>query len=462
MTLKLVEITNFIRKKTIFLLEVGIIIATMKGSKSLFRGGKVMYRKGMERRFWLDSKISRHSGRVKGAFLFSVSALFLIFLFFSGIRQTGAEDCGCSACHAAVSHGPGWNGCSTCHDSPPQTATHLTHYNSAPVKVLVYGDTAISSVDDAYKFGCGNCHPLDNLYHRNGSVEVELYNTAAPADSLKAKNPSNAAYDPTAKTCSNVYCHSGYTVTSGPVGLPLTTADNPALFPPLYKINKGYIMDETCSNVSYAPYTVNYQRVYKTTPAWGTTGTFTTCKECHEFPLTTWEPDVQAMAGDTHQWVTYNAEWGEWWNQGHAYNMGYYGIPCATCHFGTADHWPGSVSNPPTSRPTYGVQVNGAWISGYKTVSLKSRVMHVNGSPDVSFDTTNGYRYYAAGWRNQLVNLLPATYDPATKTCSNVGCHFSQRVVKWGFPNRMNEGLSAEACDVCHRTGYLSPTCTTP
>jgi len=83
--------------------------------------------------------------------------------------------------------------------------------------------------------------------HNNGVVEVELYNPASPADSLKAKNPANAEYAPgstvttypgniegrsfswTDGTCSNVYCHSGYTVSSGPVGLPLTTADDPAL-----------------------------------------------------------------------------------------------------------------------------------------------------------------------------------------------------------------------------------------
>lgn len=437
------------------------------------------------------SELSTHrsSRSVKGALLLVFAALLSLILYNTTISlPSNAEaQCDCGYCHGDNHHGDDWSGCSGCHDSPPQTGTHRLHYNSDPIQSLKYGDTTVTSTADAYQFGCGNCHPLDKTKHNNGTVEVELYNVAAPTDSLKAMNPSSALYTPgstvttyaskipsgrqlswTNGTCNDIYCHSGNTVSSGPVGLPLTTADNPALFPPGYKLNRGYIMDETCSNLTYAPYTVNYQRVYKTTPAWGTTGTFVSCKECHAFPLTTWEPDVQAMVGDTHQWVTYNTTWQDWWNQGHAYNMGYTGIPCATCHFGTANHYPGSVSNPPTTRPTYWVVVNGAWIYDYYPVTVRSRAAHVNGTPDVSFDTTNGYRYYWPNWRNTLVNLSSATYDPATKTCSNVGCHYGpplnndQRVAKWGFPNRMNEGVSGAECDVCHRYGYLNETCTTP
>ncbi len=431
----------------------------------------------------------RNEGMVKLATLLTLAAVFLFLVFTVGVQQTKAADCDCNVCHGDP-HGPGWTGCSGCHDSPPQTGTHVTHYGGGPQMMVSYGDTSVTSDADVYKFGCGNCHPLDKTKHNNGTVDVELYDTNALADSLKAKNPANAAYTPGQNvvtysskvsggnplsysdgTCSNVYCHSRYTVSSpGPVGNPLTYPLNPV--PPGFLLNFGqYIMDETCSNLTYAPYTVNSQRAYKTPPAWGTTGTFTTCTECHEFPLTTFYPDNDAMSGDSHQW--YN-QYG--YIYGHANNMETFpGIPCATCHYETADHRNSTPqANPPTTNlPTYWKQVNGKWIRAYYPVPLKSRVMHVNGRPDVSFDMVNGYRYYYNdpyyGTYNVLFSLNSATYEPATKTCSNVSCHYNgnmvadpslwQKKVKWGSPYRGWEGPGTE-CDQCHRTGYLNESCT--
>ena len=446
----------------------------------------------------------QNAGVVKVAVLLSLAAFFIFLIFTLGVQQTKAEECDCGYCHGDQ-HGPGWQGCKTCHDSPPQTGTHATHYGGGSQMALVYGDTTVTSTEGAYIFGCGNCHPLDSVKHNNGVVDVELYNPAAPADSIKAKNPATAVYTPgtvhtdytyngrtfswTNGACSNVYCHSGYVVTSsGPVGDPLTTADDPALFPPGYLLNTvngiSYIMDETCSNVQYAPYTVNSGREYKTTPAWGTTGSFSVCTECHQFPLTTWGPNVQAGVGDSHQW--YN-DW-EGWNYGHANNMDYFpGLPCATCHYGTVDQrngafppYPLDASNTPTfwtadNQPTYWVQVDGKWIKAYYPVPLRSRIMHVNGKPDVSFDTVNNYRYYYycppgnyGCWNiNESYDLSTASYDPATKTCSNVGCHYSmttgkwQQKVQWGSPYRGWYG-PAEECDQCHRMGNLRESCTAP
>lgn len=431
---------------------------------------------------------------VKVAVLMSLALFFLFLLFTMGVRQTKAADCDCGFCHGDNHHGDNWTGCSGCHDSPPQTGTHLTHYGSVPLQSLKYGDTTVASTADAYKFGCGNCHPLDKAKHRDGIVEVELYNAAAPAESLKAKNLSSAAYAPGTHvttyaskvngqpdfswsdgTCSNVYCHSGYVVTSsGPVGNPLAYPANPV--PPGFKLNtinngvSGFIMDETCSNVTYAPYTVNTGREYKTTPAWGTSGTFSLCTECHQFPLMTNYTTVSAGVGDSHYW---NNQYG--YSYGHANNMEYFpGIPCATCHYGTADHRNGvPPANPPTTNiPTSWTQVNGIWIQVYYPVPLKSRIMHVNGKPDVSFDTLNNYRYYYNdlyfGIYNVLFSLNSASYEPATKTCSNVSCHYNgsmaadpplwQQKVKWGSPYRGWEGPDAE-CDQCHRMNNLRETC---
>ena len=440
----------------------------------------------------------RNTGMVKLTPLLIPAILFLFLVFTVNVQQTKAADCDCGYCHGDNHHGDGWTGCSGCHDSPPQTGTHLVHYNSAPLPSLKYSDTTVSSTADAYKFGCGNCHPLDRAQHNNGTVNVELYNPAAPSGSLKAMNPSNAAYTPGPQattyahkiagqpdfsysngTCSNVYCHSGFVVTSsGPVGNPLTYPAGPV--PPGYKLNivgvTNYIMDNTCSNVTYAPYNVNTGREYKITPAWGTNSdglhtTFSTCSECHQFPLITNYTTVQAGVGDSHYW--YN-QYG--YAYGHANNMEYFsGIPCATCHFGTADHRNGiPPANPPTTNiPTTWQNVNGTWLQIYSPVPLKSRVMHVNGTPDVGFDTVNGYRYYYNnpyyGIYNTLFSLNSATYEPGTKTCSNVSCHYNgnpmadpslwQQNVKWGSPYRGWEGPGTE-CDQCHRMGYLNETCT--
>jgi predicted CxxxxCH...CXXCH cytochrome family protein len=449
----------------------------------------------------------QNAGVAKLAVLLSLAAFVVFFIFTVRVQQTKAADCDCGYCHGSNHHGDNWSGCSACHDSPPQTGTHLIHYNSAATQVLSYGDTSVTSTDGAYKFGCGNCHPLDNTKHRNGIVEVELYDAAAPSGSLKVKNPPDAEYTAGANistyphkvegqpdfsysdgTCSKVYCHSGYTVTSGNVGNPLTYPANPV--PPGYKLNivtdyytglTKYIMDETCSNLTYAPYTVNYQRVYATTPPWGTNSdglntTFTTCKECHEFPLTTYTPEVQKGVGDGHQWLSFDDYWGEWYNYGHAYNMGYFDpIPCRACHYGT-------VAELGSTYVTEGLKPY-SYIIAYNPVQLASRIMHVNGTPDVGFDTVNGVRFYnywgycSGPWDptcpiDYTYGLQAATYDSGTKTCSNVSCHYDQTSppygaskkwqnnVKWGAPQ--DQPFGSAKCDICHRSTILHETCTNP
>lgn len=365
--------------------------------------------------------------KMKSTVLFLLAAAFALFLV--GPHQSASSAdvvCDCGSCHGSP-HGPNWTGCSGCHDSPPQTGTHLLHYGSAPVTVMGYGDTGVNSTSDAYKFGCGNCHPLDFAKHNNGTVDVELYDASAPVGSLKAKNPSNAEYasGPTVSTypskisggrslsysngtCSNIYCHSGYTVISGPVGYPAGV--------------------DQYGNLTYAPYTVTYSRVYKTTPAWGTSGTFTTCTECHAFPLTASYPTVQAGVGDSHQWID---DYG--YGNLHAYNMGYGPISCRTCHYGIitqANTWSQTSMD----------------VTTYNAVPLASRQLHVNGTPDVHFDTTSPENPATNGVG---AGLSGASYDPAAKSCSNVACHLQQTRVIWGTPYRWwNDSTE---CNLCHR-----------
>jgi len=371
---------------------------------------------------------------MKGAVLFSLMTALAWFVINMNASPSSADvGCDCASCHISSPHGSNPVGCSGCHDSPPQTGTHLVHYGSAPLDTFIYGDTGITSTNDAYRFGCGNCHPLDMTKHNNGTVEVELYNPLAPAGSLKAKNPSNAAYSSglttttyaskkpfvignrslsySNGTCSNVYCHSGPAVTTaGTVGLPVGA--------------------DAYGNPTYDPtYTVMYSRVNKTTPAWGTNSdghhsTFTVCTECHEFPLTTSFPSVQAGAGDSHQWVDDSG-----YGNLHAWNMGYDPISCRTCHYGTvtqANTWSYSSMD----------------VAAYGAVPLASRRLHVNGSKDVMFDTTNPVIY-----NTTTMSLNTATYDSGAKACTNVACHLQQTRVTWGAPYRVNNSTE---CNLCH------------
>jgi predicted CxxxxCH...CXXCH cytochrome family protein len=370
---------------------------------------------------------------VNGVVLLSFIAIAALALFTVNLSATissADEGCDCGSCHGSnpPGHVNGAGSCSGCHDTPP--ATHLHHYGSVPLDVMAYGDTGISSTDDAYRFGCGNCHPLDAAKHNNGTVEVELYNASAPAGSVKSMNPASAAYTPglvtityaskiaggrsfsySNGTCNNIYCHSGKTVTSGVVSDPTGT-------PP---------------NLSYGPYTVTYGRNYRATPPWGTTGTLTTCAECHEFPLTTSVPSVQAGVGDSHQWID---DYG--YGNLHAYNMGFDPLSCRTCHYGTV-----------TQANTW--TIDSMDITTYNPVPLASRRLHVNGSNDVIFDTVNPVHYDTFSSGTVTFNLSGAAYDPATKTCTNAACHREQTTVQWGAPYRW---WDSKECSLCHASFY--------
>ncbi len=99
--------------------------------------------------------------------------------------------------------------CGFCHDVPPKTGAHTAHVANGAL-VPVYGGLAtsadlFSTPQGAYTFGCGQCHPTNLDKHMDGTLQVELFDKDAPAQSIKALNASNAAFDGT--SCSNVYCH---------------------------------------------------------------------------------------------------------------------------------------------------------------------------------------------------------------------------------------------------------------
>lgn len=331
----------------------------------------------------------------------------------------------CVSCHVTDGR-VGGGACDSCHGAPPASGAHLKHSSASAVG---YGMVGAFSDPTNYIFGCGECHPTDSAFHRDGIVEVELNPTTAPAGSLKEKNFAAASYDKSTDTCGGVYCHSGETVSSGPVG------------DPVYTIVGGmrvYTFD-THGNLTYNPmYSVTFGRDYKPTPKWNSQSISGLCADCHAFPLTT-STAVQAGVGDSHQWID---DYGGYGNL-HAYNMGYDPLPCNTCH-------DGEVSPPPSAGTWW--SRDGMDVTTYSPISIANRANHVNGIPNVNFVSTPvTYDTFSSGIVS--FDLTLASYDPNQKSCGNVGCHLAQNYVAWGSPYRWWK----DECDLCHRYALPAP-----
>jgi predicted CxxxxCH...CXXCH cytochrome family protein len=173
--------------------------------------------------------------------------------------------------------------------------------------------------------------------------------------------------------------------------------------------------------LAYPSYALNLGRTYQVA-TWG--GAPLPCDGCHGFPIRTQAPSVVAMVGQSHSWL--DAQGAE---SGHGRNHGFAPLPCSTCHVQTV-----SQQNA-TSRTASGVSV-------YGPVPVAGFAFHVNGLPDVVFDTARSSAYLTPK------SLAGATYAQATSTCSNVACHLDQTAVKHGTPFR-SDTVTPE-CNVCH------------
>ncbi len=325
------------------------------------------------------------------------------------------------ACATISCHGSGsavWGGtlaCDECHGCPPDTTSHLRHYGGT-VAQAGYGDTRIAQdftpTAASYMMNCGNCHPLDPARHGDGVIEVELYNSLAAAGSLKALNPPSAAYAAggnvftdsrgftyTDGTCSNVYCHS-YTDWKTPGGVPEWTTDS---LPPNLVIT----------------------RIYRSV-TWG--GPSLSCSGCHANPPRSLSPDNDGGTGNSHSWID---PYG--YDNLHSYNMSFDPLSCRYCHNDTVSQF-----NTWTR--------DGMGVTTYGDVPIANYSKHVNGVNDVAFDRGTPFVYPTYLYGNVPMWLTNASYDSATKTCSNVSCHMQQTSVKWGLPYRW----WYSECYACH------------
>ncbi len=312
--------------------------------------------------------------------------------------------------------------CGACHELPPPSGAHLTHAALAEPVYGGLGTAADLASPSGYAYGCGQCHPRDSTRHMNGGLaEVELYDPSAPAGSLKAQHPANASYAAgpivltddfgrpyTLGTCSNVYCHSGISTSTGVVAAP------------------GWDFPFTGYPVTYPAYTVTRAREYGVV---GFGDGPRACGDCHGYPPRGSSPVVNAAAGESHAYLRADG-----YEDLHVFNHGFEPIACRTCHNAT-------------------VQEVSAWtrdamgVTTLSDVAIASYSRHGDGTIDVAFDVTNGFVYNGSGGPRSM-DLASAAYSAATRTCSNVACHHQQSAVTFGTPYRSEN--SAE-CNVCHR-----------
>lgn len=380
--------------------------------------------------------------------------------------------------------------CAGCHGYPPATGAHAVHFGLTGVASSgSYGDLAILqdrysaatplTAPAVYAFGCGHCHPLDPAKHMDGTVEVEVYDAAAPVGSLKARSSPTAAYSGGFDgTCSGVSCHS-----SG--------QETPSWVKP-------------------------YGGPAIVSPAW-TSGPSLGCDGCHDNPPRyrsggAGAPDANShvnLADDGYEFGHFGGLPGPWHNSKHGGGSWPPGqdaapISCQTCHRDTVD--------PTDAGPSgfYYLDTGGVYqlptgLLGYACASCHlpgdpakptgaGRVLplrHVNGSRDVVFDgrtsipaipwlpaapDTPSLPYWVTSARpgtalpsgavydgtTMSLQLQGTTYDPATKTCSSAPCHLDQTAVRWGRPYVYLTQGSDFACGLCHCTVYGTGPCPPP
>jgi predicted CxxxxCH...CXXCH cytochrome family protein len=388
--------------------------------------------------------------------------------------------------------------CDDCHAAPPATGAHLAHAAPEMLDGLAYGDLRIledvATGGTRYAFGCGHCHPVDPAAHEadlgaDGLPDVVLAPpaVAVTGDAIKLRNTPQAAWDPATGTCSGVYCHSSghgsldapldyvttpaWTATTGPLGCD-ECHGNPPRYPSAGSESAApnshiQLASDGWEWGHYAGMPGPFHGTRHGDPATASAASPITCQTCH---FATVDPSHTGPGGfyylDTQG--NYALEGGA---AGRRSNAGWLSTQCATCH----------------------LNAEGAPAAGGAVLPLR----HVNGRPDVVFDPRStlpdGYvtglpalattgpiaPYYVApfdislnGWPLSpgadvrvasdgsevlTVSLAPATYDPTSRTCSNVGCHLSRQSLvdsgALGTPPRLRWGDEYKlyaSCQYCH------------
>jgi predicted CxxxxCH...CXXCH cytochrome family protein len=336
--------------------------------------------------------------------------------------------------------------CNSCHPFATLSAGHAKHIDLNQTAVFYTYTANRSSGDEGlsnavYRFGCSNCHPVDEAaFHGNGVIDVTL-KPVAGAGSLKNKNINitadgiNVAGSHVFKTgntltCDNVYCHTN-----------------------------GYATSTNWSNV---------------TPAW--TGTFANadrCANCHGN-----SPSVGIAGSPAHaaHVVGIHSDdiftgttgklaagrggaFGNTTSVSHGSSVQATTINCNICHNTTVTY----ARNDRNSS----CSTTGCHTTFTKLAQINNRANHVNGKVELAFagvavkskaqlrDSAFA-DYTAAGgsWTRSSYKAGAASFDTAKRAlsntmysggnCSNIACH-NGRPVNW-----TSDVGKGKDCTICH------------
>jgi predicted CxxxxCH...CXXCH cytochrome family protein len=337
--------------------------------------------------------------------------------------------------------------CDGCHGFPPALGAHAKHDGLSAVgpNASSYGDLRTlqervpgatpTSAPATYAFGCGNCHPRDSARHMDGLVEVELADASAPAGSLKSLASPTATFDGASGTCSGAYCHSSGQASPAFAITPAWTSgaslgcDGCHGDPPRYPSGgAGTATANSHLGLSAAGVETGHfpgragHRGEKHGQLTGQDEAPITCQACH---AETVDPANTGPSG--FYWLdttgAYQLPGGD---PSRLTTADYAALDCASCH----------TAGDPLAPSRAG-----------KVLPLR----HVNGARDVIFDPRTALSVANPSWLPPAPNapaapywftdayggptvsfsLKDGTYDPATKSCSGVECHLTQKPV-WG------------------------------
>jgi len=359
--------------------------------------------------------------------------------------------------------------CDTCHAAPPHTGAHRAHAAGVPTAELAYGDlrswAGFSAPGGGYAFGCGHCHPLDAAQHfadagGDGLPDVVLAppSPAVPGDALKARNAPGAAWSASTGTCAGVACHSSGQATPAYAPTPAWTAAPGALGcdgchgnPPRYASGGAGAADAN-----------SHVQLQADGWEWGHTGGLPgpwhgskhgdtpgvkdsapiTCQACHYASLA-----VEASGPGSFYWLDTR---GDFQLPGGAAarltSPNYARLDCTTCHAGA-----GPAAGAGRTDPAR--HVNGVRDVAFDPRTTLPALAWLPAAPDrptqpywVTSNVTPpaGGSFLKQG-KTLSFHLAGASYDAATKTCSNVACHLAEASETWGKPH-----AGFQACSGCH------------
>jgi predicted CxxxxCH...CXXCH cytochrome family protein len=390
---------------------------------------------------------------------------------------------------------PATAACGTCHPAPPPTGAHAAHIKLTSLNGVAYGQewTAESkeaqvpgSTGGGYSFGCGVCHPKNVARHGDGTVQVDLSPAGGAVDGVRILNGAGAAFDKSTGTCSNVYCHSSgqaaptFATTPNWYGSQKVTCGDCHGNPPSYASGavgspaaNSHIflsgLGREAGHFSGLPGSSPHRSRHGQPTSFTTAeqGAVITCQTCH---ATTVDPANVSPGGgffylDTS--ITTQLPGG---NASRLTNAAWKDTQCVTCHKagGTGSIGTGKVlplKHVNGVRDVVFDQRTVADLPGWSTywattiglgTSAPTRPYFMTSAKfPVATPLPAGAEYgfdpaapAGAGTATLSYQLTGTTYDPASKTCSNVACHLGKSAT-WGN-NFAPTSATDDACTHCH------------